>query len=115
MQNASDAVKMTTNPPSQTLYIKNLKDRVRKEEAKRVLYCLFKSYGQILDVIVMRNEKMRGQAFVVFDDLQSAVAAQKGLNNFVMYDRRIEIDFARTKSRAVKVAEDLARAELADE
>lgn len=44
---------------------------------KRELALLFQKYGQLLDVSIKRNLKMRGQAFVVFKDME---AAEKALN-----------------------------------
>ena len=44
---------------------------------RRVLYQLFSAHGKVLDVVATRAAGMRGQAFVVFKDLQSATAARR--------------------------------------
>jgi RNA recognition motif-containing protein len=38
---------------------------------------LFSAYGKVIDVVALKTRKMRGQAFVVFRDLQSATAARR--------------------------------------
>ena len=73
--------------PSQTLYIKNLNDRVNKDELKSQLYALFLPYGQILDVIALKTAKMRGQAFVVFADLVAATTALRAWHGQAFYDK----------------------------
>lgn len=50
---------------------------------KTSLYMLFSTYGPVLDVNVMRTPKMRGQAHVVFRDIQAATQAMRSLEGFV--------------------------------
>lgn len=57
------------------------------EELRAQLYDLFGSYGKVLDVVATRAPGMRGQAFVVFRDLQSATSAMRGLEGFEFYDK----------------------------
>ena len=45
------------------------------------------SYGKVLDVVATRADGMRGQAFVVFRDLQSATAALRALDGFEFYEK----------------------------
>jgi U2 small nuclear ribonucleoprotein B'' len=54
---------------------------------KRSLYSLFSAYGRILDIVALKTMKMRGQAFVVFKEIQSATSAMRGLNGFNFYDK----------------------------
>ncbi|CAM0143215.1 unnamed protein product [Umbelopsis sp. WA50703] len=79
----------TTVDPSQSLYIKGLPEKVLVEEIKASLYALFLSYGDILDIVIKKNSKMRGQAFVVFEEISSATAALRSLNGFSFYDSNI--------------------------
>ena len=76
-----------------------------RPELRRQLYTLFGSYGKVIDVVATRADGMRGQAFVVFRDLQSATAALRGLDGFEFYDKPLSIDYARTKSHATIVEE----------
>jgi hypothetical protein len=46
-------------PPNQTLYVKNVSDKMKKEPLKRQLYLAFSAYGRVIDVVVMKGEKLR--------------------------------------------------------
>lgn len=74
-------------PPNTTLYVKNIANKIKKEEVKRQLYCLFATYGKLLDVVATKTDGMRGQAFVVFQDLASSTAALRALDGFIFYDK----------------------------
>lgn len=73
--------------PNTTIYIKNLNDRISKEELRAQLYALFLPYGQILDVIALKTTKMRGQAFVVFADITAATSALRAWHGESFYDK----------------------------
>ncbi|KAG2183455.1 hypothetical protein INT43_006461 [Umbelopsis isabellina] len=91
----------TTVDPSQSLYIKGLPEKVLVEEIKASLYALFLSYGDILDIVIKKNNKMRGQAFIVFEEISAATAALRSLNGFSFYDNNINIQYAKSKSDAI--------------
>ena len=67
----------TTVPPSQSLYISNLPDKLSKPDLRRELYTLFSTYGPVLDVTTLKTPKMRGQAHVLFRDVQGATQAMR--------------------------------------
>jgi len=92
-------------PPSQTIYINNLNEKVKKEELKKSLYAIFSQFGQILDIVAKKTLKMRGQAFVVFRDITSATNALRSMQGFPFYDKPMRIQFARKKSDAVSKIE----------
>ncbi|WFD30958.1 hypothetical protein MSPP1_001984 [Malassezia sp. CBS 17886] len=93
------------NAPNTAVYVKNIDSKVKKPELRRQLYNLFGSYGKVLDVIATRADGMRGQAFVVFRDLQGATAAFRGLDGFEFYAKPLSLDYARNKSHATIVQE----------
>ena len=64
-------------PASQTLYIKNLPEKIKKEDLKRVLYMLFTPFGPVLDVNARKTSKMRGQAHVLFRDVHAATQGMR--------------------------------------
>jgi len=90
-----------SNPPNQTLYVSNLNESVNKQELRRSLYSLCSQFGRIMDVVALKTRKMRGQAFVVFTDIDSATQAKRTLNAFQFYGRPLRCDYARGKSHAV--------------
>ncbi|KAL9238903.1 hypothetical protein vseg_013271 [Gypsophila vaccaria] len=85
-------------PPNQTIYIKNLNEKVKKEELKRSLYCLFSQFGRILDVVALKTPKLRGQAWLCFSEITAASNAVRQMQNFPFYDKPIRIQYAKAKS-----------------
>ncbi|CAG8437401.1 15526_t:CDS:2 [Funneliformis caledonium] len=59
------------------------------------------SYGRIIDIVALKTKKMRGQAFIVFKEIQSATSAMRGLNGFNFYDKPMHIEYAKGKSEAI--------------
>ncbi|KAF9594225.1 hypothetical protein IFM89_028882 [Coptis chinensis] len=78
-------------PPNQTIYIKYLNEKVKKDELKRSLYALFSQYGTILDVVTLKIAKLRGQAWVVFSEVTTASNAVRSMQNFPFYDKPMRI------------------------
>ncbi|TFK75957.1 RNA-binding domain-containing protein [Pluteus cervinus] len=97
---------MSSNQPNPTLYIKNLNDKVNKEELRSQLYALFTTHGKIIDIIASKSERMRGQAFLVFSDLAGATSAMRACEGMIFYDKPMHIDYAKTKSYATLKRED---------
>ncbi|KAN0086710.1 hypothetical protein V8E54_000398 [Elaphomyces granulatus] len=84
--------------PNQTLYVKNLPDKIRKPDLRLSLYTLFSTYGTVLDVVAMKTVKMRGQAHVVFRDIQSSTQAMRALQGFDFFGKDMNITYARGSS-----------------
>ncbi|KAG0582972.1 hypothetical protein M758_3G101400 [Ceratodon purpureus] len=91
-------------PPNQTIYINNLNEKVKKEELKKSLYAVFSQFGKILDIVACKTLKLRGQAWVVFDDLASATSALRQMQGFPFYDKPMRIQYAKTQSDAITKA-----------
>jgi RNA recognition motif-containing protein len=67
-----------------SLYVTNLpSSKTQKADLKTALYMLFSTYGPVLDVVCLKTTKMRGQAHVVFRDIQAATQAMRSLEGFV--------------------------------
>jgi U2 small nuclear ribonucleoprotein B'' len=78
--------KVAQVPPNQTLYITNLpSNKIKKEDLRTALYMLFSTHGVILDVVALKTSKMRGQAHVVYRDVQTATIAMRSLNEFPFF------------------------------
>jgi U2 small nuclear ribonucleoprotein B'' len=54
---------------------------------KYALYNLFQAFGQVLQIVCKRSDKMRGQAFVVFKEVAEAAAAKNNLNGYVIFGK----------------------------
>ncbi len=67
------------NRPNHTIYINNLNEKIKKEDLKKSLYAIFSQFGQILDIVALKTLKMRGQAFVIFKEINSATNALRSM------------------------------------
>lgn len=72
---------------SETLYIQNLNEKIKIPVLKSSLRGLFKSYGEVLDVVAHSNLRMRGQAFVSFESKEVAAKALKEVKGFPLYSK----------------------------
>eukprot|EP00736_Rhodelphis_marinus_P000472 Rmarinus@m.17355 len=86
--------------PNQSIYIHNLNDKLKKEDLRQQLYYLFSQVGPVIDVVAMKTVKMRGQAFVVFQDVPTAASALRQLQGFEFFGKNMRIEFAASKSDA---------------
>jgi len=84
--------------PSRTVYVNNINEKVQIPVLKKTLETLFQQYGEVLDVVAYGNIRARGQAFVAFKDEESATKAIKELQHFVLYDKPLVLQYARSKS-----------------
>lgn len=88
--------------PGYTIYIKNLNDKLKKEFLKRQLYLLFSTYGEVIDVMVMKTPKMRGQAHVAFTSMMDARVAMQLMSGELIFDKPLVIEWAREESKLVQ-------------
>lgn len=88
-------------PPNQTIYVRNLNEKVKKQELRQSLYEAFSQFGRVVDVVALKTTRMRGQAFIAFEDIASATNALRGLQGFLFYDKPMVIQYAKTKSDKV--------------
>ena len=107
--------------PNETLYIQNLNESVaipgmcvcvcaaNDAVMKQTLEALFTTYGPVLSIVAHKNLRMRGQAFVSFQDVATASKAKHEVNGFPLYGKSMvrtphlyqRLSFARTKSDSV--------------
>src|SRR4051794_30908568 len=50
---------------------------------------LFATYGVVLDIVAIRNQKMRGQAHIVFRDVDSSTQAMRALQGFDFFGKQM--------------------------
>ena len=85
-------------PQNETLYVNHLNEKIKIDLLRENLYYLFSQYGDVLEINVRKSKKMRGQAFIVYKDINEAARAKVSLNNFLFLGSRISVDYAKTKS-----------------
>jgi hypothetical protein len=71
------------------LYCTNLPDKLKKPDLRLALYTLFSTYGTVLDVVAMKTKKMRGQAHIVFRDIQASTQAMRALQGFDFFGKEM--------------------------
>lgn len=82
--------KVSSVPPNQTLYVTNLASaKMQKEDLRTALYMLFSTYGPVLDVVALKTDKMRGQAHIVYRDINTATQALRSLQKFEFLGREM--------------------------
>ncbi|KAJ4421396.1 hypothetical protein N0V82_003777 [Gnomoniopsis sp. IMI 355080] len=86
-------------PPNQTLYVRGVPSaQIQKEDLRTALYLLFSTYGPVLDVVALKTMKMRGQAHIVYRDIQTATQAMRALDGFDFLGEKIKVSYAKSKS-----------------
>ncbi|KAH9850736.1 hypothetical protein C2E23DRAFT_297811 [Lenzites betulinus] len=105
----------TKLPPgaNRILFVKNLNYQITGED----LYDLFGRYGSIRQIRIGNEQKSRGTAFVVFDDVMDAKNALDHLNGFHLQERYIVVlyhmpakqDAAAAKAEIARREEELAQ------
>ncbi|KID77119.1 U2 small nuclear ribonucleoprotein B'' [Metarhizium brunneum] len=100
--NASLPAKVQPIPPNQTLYVTNLpSSKIQKADLRTALYLLFSTYGPVLDVVALKTMSMRGQAHIVYRDVQTATQAMRSLEGQEFLGRQLKIQYAKSKSHFV--------------
>lgn len=80
--------------PPTTLYVRNISDRVRYDDLRR----LFQKYGKIVDVTIPLDYYSglpKGYCFVEYEDPRDAEEAQYRMDRQRLFGREIEVEFAR--------------------
>lgn len=67
-------------------------------ELKKALYAIFSQFGPIIDIMAFKTLRMRGQAHVIFKELNSAATALRSMQGFPFYDKPMRIQFSRDDS-----------------
>lgn len=66
---------------------------------------VFEVFGNILDIVAKKSLKRRGQAFIVYDNVESAQEAMAELQGFDLFDKPMKLEYAKTRSDATIKAE----------
>jgi hypothetical protein len=56
-------------------------------ELKKSLYAIFSQFGPIVDIVALKTLRMRGQAWVIFKEINSATNAMRSMQGFPFYDK----------------------------
>lgn len=86
---------------SYTLYVKNLNDKIQPAMLKHNLYVYFSTYGDIIDIVIKAQGKMRGQAHIIFANMMHAANAMKGLQGKPFFEKDLHIEYSLKKSNII--------------
>lgn len=81
-----------------TIYINGINEKIAQNKLKRVLFKLCSRYGTVVQVTAHGNLKMKGQAFVAFDNEKSSEKAIQKLNAYPLFKKPITVTSASKES-----------------
>lgn len=70
------------------------------------LHEVFDEFGTVVDIVAKKSLKRKGQAFVIYDNVESAQSAIDDLQEFPLFDEPMSLAFAKTRSDATVERED---------
>merc|ERR1711935_1015388 len=85
-------------PPNNTIYLNNLTEKVKIPALIIELRAIFNQFGNILEIQAKKNLRMRGQAFIVFDNAESAKKAVSSMQGFPFHSKKMRIQYAKGDS-----------------
>jgi len=68
---------------------------------KKSLYAIFSQFGSIADIVALKTLKLRGQAWVIFKEVNSATNAMRSMQGFPFYDKPMRIAYAKQDSDVI--------------
>jgi len=88
--------------PNNTIYVNNLNEKLKRDELVQSLRHVFGQFGKILEITCYTKIlKAKGQAFIIFDKVESAQKALKEMQNFMFYNKPLRVAYAKTKSDVI--------------
>ena len=85
----------------ETLYIKNLNEKIKIDELKEALNKEFSQYGEIIEIRVRNTIRLKGQAFISFKTKEQSSKAKKNLNDKLFLNKKLIIEFAKNPSDSI--------------
>nr|XP_046227838.1 RNA-binding region-containing protein 3 [Scatophagus argus]XP_046227839.1 RNA-binding region-containing protein 3 [Scatophagus argus]XP_046227840.1 RNA-binding region-containing protein 3 [Scatophagus argus] len=92
--------KYEAGEPTCRLYVKNIAKQVEEKDL-RYIYGRFvdpssEAERNMFDIVLMKEGRMKGQAFIGLPSEQSAEKALRETNGYVLYDKPLVVQFARS-------------------
>lgn len=66
---------------------------------------IFSEFGNVLEIVAKTNLKAKGQAFIVFDNVEAATRAIDEANGFELFEKPMVLDYAKSRSDATVMRE----------
>ncbi|KAL1588019.1 hypothetical protein WHR41_03217 [Cladosporium halotolerans] len=93
-------------PPNATVYARNLDEKVKIPALIEALHELFDVFGTVVDIVAKKSLKRKGQAFIVYDNVESAQDAIEDLQSFDLFGKPMKLEFAKSRSDVTVQRED---------
>jgi RNA recognition motif-containing protein len=84
--------------PCRTIYVRNLSERLPKLKLIELLHAAFSPYGAVLWISAQKTVKLRGQAFVTFEDMASATSALRKMHGCKFLGNVVSVQYAKSVS-----------------
>ncbi|QPG76583.1 hypothetical protein FOA43_003974 [Brettanomyces nanus] len=82
-----------------TLYVRNLNEKISREMLKNALISTFKKYGlKVLDITTFKNVRLRGQSFITLASHKDCLKAIDIMNTIIILDKPIDMHIAKVNS-----------------
>jgi U2 small nuclear ribonucleoprotein B'' len=94
------SVNLLTATNIESVYIRNINEKVSLNALKSTLNGLFKPFGPVLSITAHKNLKMRGQAFVALESEEQATRAVEALQGRMVFQKKIECQLAKSSSNS---------------
>ncbi len=91
--------------PNETVYVQNLNERIPVRYLIPALEKLFGEYGEVLGVVAKKRLALRGQAFIIYKDIESSRKAVAALQGTRIYGKSMVVRFAKYKSDTISKAD----------
>ncbi|KAH7581123.1 U2 small nuclear ribonucleoprotein B'' [Nakaseomyces glabratus] len=98
---ATDATtrrKQTKTTPKNTLYIRNLNEKINTKRLRHGLFMLFSIYGEVLKVTI-NFKALRAQAFITLRSVEEASLAKAALEGEVFFNKPLSIEFSKANTK----------------
>mmetsp|Transcript_4179 Transcript_4179/g.4595 ORF Transcript_4179/g.4595 Transcript_4179/m.4595 type:complete len:260 (-) Transcript_4179:290-1069(-) len=82
----------------ETVYVNNLNDKVSLNKLKGELENVFQKYGKIIQITAHKNLKMKGQAFITYENKAASRAAIEALQKYEIFGKPIHVEYAKGNS-----------------
>ncbi|CCH60942.1 hypothetical protein TBLA_0D04460 [Henningerozyma blattae CBS 6284] len=87
-------------PTNETLYIRNIPEKLLPSQVRINLYLLLSTFGEIIYIKVGKpRSSLRGQAFVTFRTIDEAHVAKTALDQELFFGQSLHLEFSRQPSR----------------
>jgi len=84
------------------VYIRNINEKVKRDELLKALWAVFQQFGEILDICARpKKQSLRGQAWIVFRDMSSAAAALQQMQGYMFHSKPLALAYSKQKSDAI--------------